>query len=77
MNFIQYTARHLQSGHIKRRGDFKKKHAKLRTAKVIYDSFMRIFIALRCGDAPPSTITYYESDIDEMFKKAWAEQRAI
>ena len=29
MHFIQCTARHLQSGHIKRRGEFKKNHAKL------------------------------------------------
>lgn len=65
MHFIQCTARHLQYGHIKRRGEFKKKDAKLRTAKVIYESFMRrIFIFFRCGaGAPHSTIIYFESDI--------------
>ena len=61
----------------KEEGEFKKKYAKLRTAKVIYDSFMRIFIALRCGDAPPSTVTYFESDIDNMVNKACVDQRAI
>ena len=58
-------------------GIFKKKHAKLRTAKVIYDCFMRIFIAFRCGDAPPSSPTYFDSEIDTLVNKAWAEQRTI
>ena len=53
------------------------KYAKLRTAKDIYDSFIRISITLRYGDAPPSTITYFESDIDNMVNKAWVDQRAI
>ena len=77
MHFIQCTAIHLQAGHIKRRGEFKKTHGKLCTSKVIYESFMRIFISLRCEDAPPSNVTYFESDIDKMVQNTWIEQRAI
>ena len=76
-HFIQCTVRHLQAGHIKRRGEFKKTHGKLCIVKVTYDGFMRIFISLRCGDAPLSNVTYFESDLDKMVQHAWMEQREI
>ena len=38
---------------------------------------MRIFIAIRCGDVPPTSPTYFVSDIDTLVKKAWEEQKAI
>lgn len=44
---------------------------------MIYECFMRIFILLRCGDAPPSNVTYFEYAIDEMVKNVWIEQRSI
>ena len=59
INCIQCKARHLQYGHIKQRGEFQKPHAKLCTAKVVYECFMCIFIVLRCGDTPSRTITYF------------------
>jgi len=77
MYFIQCTSRHLQAGHIKRRGDFRKTYGKLRTAKVIYEDFMRIFISLRSGDAPTSHVTYFESDLDKTVRREWIEQRKI
>lgn len=40
--FIQCTARHLQEGNIKQYEEFKMVHGKLRTAKVIYEVFLRI-----------------------------------
>ena len=61
----------------KEEGGVKEKYARLRTAKVIYDSFMRIFIALKCGYAPPSAIIYFEFDIDNMINKVWVDQRTI
>ena len=73
MNFIQCTARHLQAGHIKRREEFRQVHKKLRTAKVIYEGFMRIFSALRCGDSPPSRVTHFESELDDKVQRAWKE----
>ena len=77
MHFIQCTDRHLQAGHIKRREEFKQIHKKLRTAKVIYEGFMRMFSALRCGDSPPSRVTYFESELDERVQLAWRDQRKI
>jgi len=69
IKIIQCSATNIQAGQIKRRGEFKKTHGKLRTVKVIYEGFMRIFISLRCGDAPPSNVTYAESDIDTCSKR--------
>ena len=71
MNFLQCTTRHLQLGHDKHRGKFRKNHSQLRIAKVIYDCYMRISIALRCSDAPPSSSTYFYSEIDTLVNKAW------
>ena len=77
IHFIQCTARHLQAGHIKRREEFRQVHKKLRTAKVIYEGFMRILSALRCGDSPPSKVTHFESELDDKVQMAWKEQRKI
>ena len=77
IHFIQCTAKHLQAGHIKRREEFKRAHGKLKTAKVVYQAMMRIFNSLRCGDAPPSVLSYFASDIDIEVQKAWTEQKKI
>ena len=58
-------------------GEFKHTHGKLRTAKAIYEGFMRIFISLRCGDAPPSTITHFDSAIDKIVQKAGPTRRRL
>ena len=77
MHFIQCQAPHLHASHIKRREEFRRVHGKLKTEKVIYERFMRIFISLRMGDAPPSPATHYDSALDMMVQRAWDEQRDI
>lgn len=77
MHFIQCTAKHLQYGRVKWREEFKQPHGKLKSAKFIYEGFMCIFISLRCGDSPPSNITYIDSAIDKMVQKAWLDQLEI
>ena len=75
MHFIQCTVQHLQAWHIKRREEFRRTHGKLKTAKVVYEALMRIFSSLRCGDAPPSKLSYFDSDIDKEVQKAWVDQK--
>jgi len=77
MHFIQCTARNLQAGYIKRREEFKRVHCKLKTARVIFEVFMIICISLRCGDAQPSRVTHFDSDLDKVVQKAWEEQWEI
>ena len=73
MHFIQCTTRHLQAGHIKRRGELNHIHGKLCKANVIYDGFMRIFILLRCGDTSSSTVTHFDLAIDKLVERDWEE----
>ena len=77
MHFIQCTAGHLQTGYMKRREEFKIGNEKLRTAKVIYEGFVRIFSSLQCSNTPPSKVIYFESDLDELLQRDWVEQREI
>ena len=76
-HFTLCKATHLQASHIKGREGFQQTHGKVKTAKVIYDAFMRICISLRLGDAPPSSVTHFDSAIDRMVQQALDAQRAI
>jgi len=76
MYFIQCKATYLKAIHIKRREEFRQIHGKLKTAKIIHEGFMRIFISLRIGDVPPSSVTHYDSGLDRMLQLDWDTQRA-
>ena len=66
LHCIRYTAGDLQEGHMKRRMKFSKVHNILRTAKVIYNVFLRIMRFLRNGRIPPVLISNFDLELDRM-----------
>ena len=60
-----------------RRGTFHKVHTKLKTAGIIYDSFIEILMYLRKGGIQPQFRPSFISRMDTISKDARAEQELI
>ena len=66
MQFIQYKAPHLTRSRLKRCRKLNSAYENLKTAKIIYEGFMSICNSPRSGDPPPTRITYFNSNIDNL-----------
>ena len=76
-HFLKCKAAALQSGHKERTGKFKKVQKGLKTAGLIYHSFLSMLQHLREESDPPSFVSYFESHMDNLVKEAWEEQKII
>ena len=77
LHYIQCTVGDLQKRHIKRMIEFSKDHKRLRTVKIIYDTFLRIMRLLQNGVTPPDLISNFDYEMDRMIMAAWREYKAI
>ena len=67
----------MKKAHQKHKEIFHHTHAKLKTAKVIYDALESIIGAIQKNDKTPTLLLHYDSPIDRAVRAAWKSQRTI
>ena len=67
----------MKKSHQKYTQIFHHTHAKLKTAKLIYDALESIIGAMQTGDKTPTLLLHYDPPIDRAVRVAWESQRAV
>ena len=75
-HYIWCTASLLCISHKPHRLVLHQVHAKLHTAKVVYDVLISILNALRIG-GHPKLVLHFNSSLERAVKEAWQEQKEI
>ena len=71
LHYLYCKAPSMKKAHQRHKEIFHHTHAKLKTAKVIYDAPESIIGATQTGDKTPTLRLHYDSPIDRAVQAAW------